>query len=172
MAYISIWFISTLLDFHFAESSMGWFWDAVVGSREISECIQPSSKRGSAVVLMAASIFRYLSDQLQLFSDRLKKFKYSSVCSTVISWNWLGTSALARLVSRVSENPTNRLHRFFEWVDIPNVRAHWAFLLSTINRHSAVLGYSMNWMLYEPNAQPSGREFERLTTQLFTTGDT
>ena len=57
-----------------------------------------------------------------------------------------------------------------EYVGIPNVLADWATLLSTTNRHSTLLGYSMNWVPKEPEAQPDTRELGRLTTQLLTMG--
>jgi hypothetical protein len=59
-----------------------------------------------------------------------------------------------------------------EYVGIPNVLADWASLLSMTNRHSILLGYSMNWVPKEPDAQPGGRDMvmKRLTTQLFTMG--
>jgi len=57
-----------------------------------------------------------------------------------------------------------------EYVGIPNVLADWAPLLNKMNQNATILGYSMNWVPKQPNAQPQEADLQKLTDQLVKMG--
>ncbi|KIM76000.1 hypothetical protein PILCRDRAFT_78276 [Piloderma croceum F 1598] len=145
-------------------------------SWKIEDVIKAGKGHGAQRADLYGCLYFYLSDQLRLFSDRLKK------CQVTFRMFDRDARELARDVrSGAFEHhglpKTAHFDRIdvsniidTEYVGIPNVLADWASLLNTTNRHSTLLGYSMNWVPKEPNAQPGEKEMERLTTQLFTMG--
>ena len=121
-------------------------------------------------------MYFYLSEQLQLFSDRLKKFQVSfclfdrdarqlakDICSGALEHHGLPKNILFDRIDVSNIIDT-------EYVGIPNVLADWAPFLSTTNQHSTLLGYSMNWVPKQHDALPGEKDIGRLTTQLLSEG--
>jgi len=150
--------------------------DTPLDSWKIEDVVAAGKAHGAQREDLYGCLYFYLSKQLRSFSDRLKKFQLSirifdrdamqlaeDVRSGTLEHHGLpNTTQFDRIdVSNILDT---------EYVGIPKVLADWAPLLSVTNRHATLLGYSMNWVPKQADAQPGPTDIETLTQKLLSMG--
>ena len=148
----------------------------IVSICRIEDVVAAGKVHGAQREDLYGCLYFYLSKELRSFSDRLKTFQVSirifdrdasqlveDVRSgTLEQYGLPNTTQFDRIeVSNILDT---------EYVGIPDVLADWAPFLSRTNRHATLLGYSMNWVPKQPDAQPGPTDFEILTQKLVSMG--
>jgi hypothetical protein len=145
-------------------------------SWNIEDVIAAGKTHGALREDLYGCLYFYLSEQFRSFADRLKKIhvtfhvfdRDARALARDIRSDALGSHGLPKSTHFDRIDVSNIFDP--EYVGIPNVLADWAPLLNKMNQNATILGYSMNWVPKQPNAQPQEADLQKLTDQLVKMG--
>jgi hypothetical protein len=135
----------------------------------IEDIVAAGKTHGAQQADLYGCLYFYLSDQLQSFANRLKKFH--------ISFHAFDRDALALAKDLRSGALGLPATTHFDRIDVSNifdsqyvgiysVLTNWAPLLSKTNRFATLLGCFMKWSSLQPGGEPGHEELARIMGQL------
>ncbi|KAF9543454.1 hypothetical protein CPC08DRAFT_824152 [Agrocybe pediades] len=141
-------------------------------SHSIVDVIAAGKSHGAHDADLYGCLYFYMSEQLQSFAERIRKFRISFKMFN------MDTRELAKNISSGLHAKDGMPKGFaFDRVDvsniidkgyvgIPSVLADWTPLLKRTNVHATIIGYSMNWAPNQPGGEPDERETLRIMKRL------
>lgn len=139
----------------------------------IQSVLKAGERHGALRGDLYACLYFYLSEQLQEFAERLRRFHiaFKVTCMDGIS---LSQDIQSRALSKVI-SPDIRFDRVdvsntfdTEYIGIPNIISSWSPLLKS-SVDAAIVGYFMNWVPKQPGSTGSRcneKTVSRLTEQI------
>jgi hypothetical protein len=153
-----------------------WISDASLSIRRIDDVVAVGKAHGATREDLYGSLYFYLTEQLQSFSDRIKKFRVSfrvfdrdaRELAKDIHSGATAPYGVARSTCFDRIDVSNIIDP--EYIGIRDVLVDWAPFLNKANQHATILGYSMNWVPKQLDARPREHDYRRLTAQLIKMG--
>ncbi|THH29538.1 hypothetical protein EUX98_g4649 [Antrodiella citrinella] len=114
------------------------------------------------------SLYFYLTDEFRTFADRIQRFQISfhmlcddtKVVATGIRQGVYMNAAIPRNILFDRIDVSNIVDQ--NYLGVNSVVASWGPLLNKNNRHATLLGYFMNWVMFEPKAKPGHGSPEKM----------
>ena len=108
------------------------------------------------------SLYFHIADQLRNFADRIRRFNIS-----FFVFNELAQDLPKRINQGVYKSIGLNSNTLFDRVDVSNLLdenyqveiktllSGWGSLVNKRNRYATLVGYFINWIMFEPRAVPS-----------------